>query len=112
MPAKKPIFRIVFIQNDAVVELYAKHVAEAEHLFGFVVVEDFLFGEKSSLVVDPSEERLKALFHDVKCTYIPLQEIVRIDEMEKQGTSKMIPINKGSNRVTPFPPHRTHLNPL
>lgn len=110
MPAKKPIFRVTFIQNDNVVEIYAKHVAEAENLFGFVVVEDFLFGEKSSLVVDPSEERLKALFQDVKCTYIPLQEIVRIDEVEKQGASKMIPISRKGNSVTPFPPTLNNLN--
>lgn len=105
MSIKNTVYRIVFIQNDTVVEAYAKHVSEAENLFGFIVIEDFLFGEKSSVVVDPSEERLKALFQDVRRTFIPLQEIVRIDEVEKQGTGKVMPLPKGSS-VASFPPIR------
>ncbi len=105
MVKKNTIYRIVFVQNENVVELYARQVAEADHLFGFVVIEDFLFGEKSSVVVDPSEERLKALFQDVKRTFIPLQEVIRIDEVEKQGTGKVMPLSKGSS-ITAFPPLR------
>ncbi len=97
----KSVFRVVFVQNDTVIELYAKQVAESD-LFGFLVVEDFLFGEKSSLVVDPSEEKLKNLLSGVKRTFIPLQEIIRIDEVEKQGANKISPLPKGSS-VSAFP---------
>lgn len=106
MANKNTIYRVVFLQNENVVEIFAKQVADADNLFGFVVIEDFLFGEKSSVVVDPSEERLKALFQDVKRTYIPLQEVVRIDEVEKQGASKITPLQRGGNSISPFPPIR------
>ena len=103
MTKKKTVFRIVFVQNDSIVELYAKHIADVEHMFGFVVVEGFLFEEKTTVVVDPSQERLKALFDGVKRTYIPMQEIIRIDEVEKQGSGKIMPLPKGSASVSQFP---------
>jgi len=106
MNNKNTTYRVVFEQNDTIVELYAKYVSEAEHLFGFIVVEDFLFGEKSSVVVDPSEERLKTIFQEVKRTYIPLTEVIRIDEVEKQGACKITPLPKGGSKVANFPPIR------
>ncbi len=84
----KCVFRIIYIEDDEIIEIYAKHVTESD-MFGFIVVEDIIFGEKSSLVVDPSEERLKVEFSEVERTYIPLSSIVRIDEMERQGVAKV-----------------------
>lgn len=99
--AEKYIFRVVFIQNDVTYEVYAKDVFESE-MFGFVVIEDFIFGEKSTFVVDPSEERLKSQFSGVKRTYIPMHTVLRIDEVnEKVGTAKITPT--GENKVSMFP---------
>jgi hypothetical protein len=42
---------------------------------------------------------LKAEFHGVKRSFIPIQAIVRIDEVEKGGVSKIF---NGDN-ITPFP---------
>ena len=53
------------------------------------------------MVLDPSEERIKAEFAGVKRSYLPLQSVLRIDEVRKQGTSKITTL-EGSN-VTPFP---------
>ena len=41
------------------------------NLFGFVEVEDIVFGERSTVVVDPAEERLKSEFAGVKRTQYP-----------------------------------------
>jgi hypothetical protein len=72
-------------------------------MFGFLVVEDVLFGEKTAIVVDPSEERLKAEFNGVKRTYIPIHSILRIDEVEQQGAAKVKTTTKDpGNKVTPF----------
>ncbi|MBB71969.1 MAG: hypothetical protein CMF50_06175 [Legionellales bacterium] len=90
------IFRIIFVEDDEVLEIYANQVAESE-MFGFIIVEELLFGEKSSVVVDPSEEKLKAQFQGVNCTYIPVHSIIRIDEVEKQGVAKATKRAPGSN---------------
>jgi len=96
---KKLVYKILFQQDDSIVELYAKHVSEAE-MFGFIAIEDLLFGETSSVVVDPAEERLKEQFKDVKCTFVPMHSILRIDEVEKEGISKIQPLPKGGSKVS------------
>jgi hypothetical protein len=66
-----------------------------------VEVEELVFGERSALVVDPSEEKIKAEFEGVKRSYLPLHSVLRIDEVRQQGVSKISTFD-GSN-VTPFP---------
>ena len=46
-------------------------------------------------------ERLKSEFDTVKRSYIPLHAIIRIDEVEKQGTGKISAL-EGDN-VSQFP---------
>lgn len=87
--AAEPIYRIIFVQEDKIYEIYARYISE-EPLMGFIEVEELLFGETvSSIVVDPSEEKLKAEFSDVSRTYIPMHSILRIDQVQKEGTAKI-----------------------
>ncbi len=87
----KSIYRIAFLNQDKVYEIYAKHVFQ-DDLYGFVVAEDFIFGENTSIVVDPAEEKLKAEFEGVKRSFIPMHEIVRIDQVERRGVAKILPV--------------------
>jgi hypothetical protein len=96
----KKLYRIRFINEDKVYEVYARHVYQGS-MYGFVVIEDMVFGESSSMVVDPQEERLKREFEGVKQTHIPLHTVLRIDQVEKQGVSKISPAAAG--KVASFP---------
>ena len=95
--SKKTLYKIIFYNQGKVYEVYARNVNQGA-MFSFIEVEKIVFGEKSSVVVDPVEENLKSEFENVTRTYIPLHSIVRIDEVNKQGTSKVMEISdKGSN---------------
>jgi len=94
------IFRVIFLNQSEVFEIYARHIYQSE-MYGFVEVEEFLFGERSQVVVDPSEERLKTQFGGVKRTYIPMHSIIRIDEVEQEGVGKITDLQGGN--VTTFP---------
>lgn len=98
MPAKS-IFKIAFFNQGKVYEVFARRVYQGD-LYGFVVIEDLVFGERSSVVVDPGEERLKTEFEHVKRTHIPMHAVVRIDEVEKQGVAK---ISEPGANVAMFP---------
>jgi hypothetical protein len=98
--ASRHIYKIIFMNNGQVYEVYARSVGQGS-LFGFVEVEELVFGERTSVVVDPSEEKLKSEFDSVKRTYLPMHSIIRIDEVEKPGVSKVTSVD-GSN-VAPFP---------
>ncbi|MEJ1334904.1 MAG: DUF1820 family protein [Candidatus Sedimenticola sp. (ex Thyasira tokunagai)] len=96
------IFRISFINQSRVYEIYADTVRQA-NLPGFIEFEGVIFGENSSLVIDPGEEKLKSEFSGVSRTMIPLHAVIRIDEVEKRGQSKIVELDANAN-VTPFPP--------
>lgn len=99
---KKTLFRIIFANQEAIYEVYARSIKESD-MFGFLEVEELVFGEQTALVVDPSEERLKLEFNGVKRTYIPVHSIYRIDEVNKQGTAKVKDNPSYSGKVSPFP---------
>jgi hypothetical protein len=98
--ASNHIYKVIFVNQGKVYEVYARKISHGS-LFGFVEVEELVFGGRSSVVVDPGEERLKAEFTGVTRSFLPLQSIVRIDEVRKQGVSKILPL-EGSN-VSQFP---------
>jgi hypothetical protein len=96
------IFRIMFVNQGKVYEIYARRVSHGE-LFGFIEVEELVFGERATVVVDPAEERIKGEFDGVKRTYLPLHSILRIDEVKKQGVSKITALESGGANVSQFP---------
>lgn len=107
MPRPKPaarVYKVIFSNQGQVFEIYARHVGQGE-MFGFIEVEQILFGERSQLIVDASEEKLKTEFAGVKRVFIPLHSVVRIDEVEKEGASRISTPESASSspRVLPIP---------
>jgi hypothetical protein len=98
--ASSHIFKIMFVNQGKVYEVYARKVGQGR-LFGFIEVEELVFGERSTVVLDPGEERIKSEFAGVKVTMLPMHSILRIDEVKKQGVSKVSAF-EGSN-VSAFP---------
>ncbi len=104
--AASHIFKVMFVHQGKVFEVYARKVTQGS-LFGFLEVEGIVFGERSSVVVDPSEERVKTEFEGVKRTYLPLHSVLRVDEVQKQGVSKVSTYEGGNVAQFPVP-----FNPL
>ncbi len=96
------IYRIVFYNQGKVYEIYA-HKVEQSDMYAFVEVQDIIFGERSKVLIDPSEEKLKSEFSGVKRTHIPIQAVMRIDEVEQAGQNKIISESDSSATITPFP---------
>lgn len=100
---KQPIFRVIFHNQGQVYELYARHIYQSD-LWGFLEIEELIFGERSQMLVDPSEEKLKTQFDGVARSFIPLQAIVRIDEVERIGQAKISEAKGGNIMAFPMPP--------
>lgn len=99
--SNQPVYKIIFHNGKQIFEVFAKHIYQSD-MWGFVEIEEMLFGERSAILVDPGEEKLKSEFAGVKRSYIPMQSIIRIDEVEKQGAAK---ISEGSEsgKIATFP---------
>ena len=90
--SEKLIYKVVFIYQEQVYEIYAGKVYQGD-MYGFVIVEDLIFGEKSSIVLDPTEEKLRKEFEGVKRSFIPMHEVLRIDQVKKRGVAKIVSIS-------------------
>lgn len=93
MAAKKLLYRIRFRSEDKILEVYCKNVAQGE-LFGFIEISGFVWGRKSEIIVDPSEQEIRNEFAGVKSAQIPMHAVVRVDHVEKGGPAKIIPLEK------------------
>ncbi len=99
--AAKNIFKVSFYNQSNVYEVYARKVYQSD-LHGFITIEELKFHERSSVVVDPGEEKLKTEFEQVKRFFVPMHAIIRIDEVEKQGVAK---ISEAGENIAQFPSH-------
>jgi hypothetical protein len=100
--SSKTLYKVVFVNQGKIYEVYARSVGQGA-LFGFVEIEELVFGERSTVVLDPSEEKIKAEFKGVKRTHLPMHSIIRIDEVDKQGTSKISKLEGGNVAQFPVP---------
>lgn len=98
---EEPIYKVIFLNQGQVFEMYARHIYQSD-LWGFLEVEEFVFGERTQMIVDPGEEKLKAQFEGVTRSFVPVHSIVRIDEVERLGTAKISEARMTGN-VMPFP---------
>ncbi|MGL4858324.1 MAG: DUF1820 family protein [Enterobacteriaceae bacterium] len=95
----QPLYRIQFMNNGKNYQLYVREVQQGA-LFGFLEIGDFVFDNHSSLLVDPSSEKLKTEFSGVTSSYIPLHAVIRIDRVTERGSAR---ISDLGDNVTPFP---------
>lgn len=105
MPSRqqeKHIYRVQFHSDDQLYDLYVSEIHNSS-IFGFVELVDFHFGEKAQVVVDPTEDRLRNEFGNVRRVFIPLHHILRIDEVKKEGTPKIIKTDGKTFTPIPFP---------
>ena len=75
--SKETIYRVSFISQGEVYEVYARNVSQGG-LFGFIEIE----------------------FEGVRRTYVPLHSVLRVDEVEKAGRGR---ITSGEGKVASFP---------
>ncbi len=96
----KRLYKVSFLNAGKLYELFAREVRASE-LWGFTEVSDLVF-EAESLVVDPTEERLRDEFRDTKSLHLPMQCIVRVEEVIKRGTAAIRDGATG-DKIMPFP---------
>jgi hypothetical protein len=94
------IYKVVFHNQGHIYEVYAHNIYQSD-LYGFIEVEDYIFGSKSKMVIDPGEDKLRTEFDGVQRSFIPMHAVIRIDEVEKEGVAKVKDAT-GTN-ITPFP---------
>ena len=100
-PNKDKMFRIAFLNHGKVYELFCTSVCSSD-LLGFVEVCGLIFDEKSSLVIDPTEEKMRDEFDGVEVLHLPMHSVLRVEQVKKKGQA-VIRDRESGEKVTPFP---------
>ena len=98
----KKLYKVTFLHLGKSYELYARHVASSA-LWGFTEVGELVFEPAGEgLLVDPTEERLKDEFKDTRVLHLPMQAVIRIEEVDRRGSLAIRDAADGQ-KVTPLP---------
>ena len=100
--AARSLYKVTFHNAGKIYEIYARQVASGA-LWGFTEVRELVFDMNEGLVVDPTEERLRDEFAQTRALHLPMQSIVRIEEVEAKGPTAIRDANTGEKVVTAFP---------
>ena len=96
------LYRVTFLNHGRIYELYARRVTGSS-LWGFTEVAELVFDVNDGVVIDPTEERLRDEFGGTRVLHLPMQSIVRIEEVEKKGQSAIRDAATGESVVTVLP---------
>ncbi|QTF10411.1 DUF1820 family protein [Brenneria izadpanahii] len=99
MSNEPALYRIQFMNNGKNYQLYVRELVPS-NLFGFIEIADFVFDSQSTVLVDPSTEKLRTEFSGVSRSFIPLQAVIRIDAVTEKGSAR---ISELGDNVTHFP---------
>ena len=100
--ASKTLYKVTFFNAGKIYELYARSVSSGA-LWGFTEVAELVWDVNEGLVVDPTEERLRDEFAGTRVLHLPMQSIVRIEEVDRKGQTAIRDAATGEKVVTPFP---------
>ena len=98
---KKRLYKVVFLNQSKVYELFAGAVSSSD-LYGFVAVDELQFKLDEGVLIDPTEDRLREEFADTETLFLPMHSIVRIEQVKQRGKSKIRDRESGE-KITPFP---------
>lgn len=96
------MFKIIFHNQNKVYELYCRKVSSSDIGYGFVEVRELVFEADESIVIDPTEEKLREEFAEAEGLHIPMHAVIRIEQVKKRGTCA-IRDGKSGEKVTILP---------
>lgn len=96
------MYKVSFLNQSKVYELFCNKVSGSDLSYGFIEISGLVFEPEDSLVIDPTEERLREEFEDVEVLHLPMHSVIRVEQVKKRGAC-VIRDSKSGEKVTPLP---------
>jgi hypothetical protein len=96
------MFKVSFLNQGKVYELFCEKVGGSDLSYGFVEISGLIFESDDSVVIDPTEERMREEFEDVEVLHVPMHSVIRVEQVKKRGAC-VIRDSKSGEKVTPLP---------
>ncbi len=86
----KTLYKITFLnEKHEPLQIYAGSVRMSD-ILGLVEAGDIVFVDSSEVIINPEDDKIKKLFHNVATTMLPISSIVRIDEITLKKDTPVI----------------------
>lgn len=95
------MYKVVFLNHGKVYELFCKAV-DSSPLYGFIELAGLMFDTDESIVVDPTEERMREEFAETELLILPMQSVIRVEKVKRRGNCVIRDRDSGE-KVTQFP---------
>ncbi|MGE4266146.1 MAG: DUF1820 family protein [Deferribacterales bacterium] len=86
----KKLYKVVFIDEDKKVQTIHASYLNPSSFLGLIEISDIVFIGQSDIIISPDDGKLKEVFKNVERSYIPLNYIIRIDEITMQKETPVI----------------------
>lgn len=86
----RKIYKVIFIDEDKAIQTIHASKLNPSSFLGLVEISDIIFLDQSELIISPDDGKLKSKFKNVERSYIPLNSIVRIDEVNLEQETPVI----------------------
>lgn len=98
---KKKLFKVIFMDEDKTIQTIHASKLNPSSFLGLVEISDIVFLDKSEIIISPDDGKLKAKFKNVERSFIPLNSIVRIDEVILEKETPVIRLHSESGNENP-----------
>ncbi|PLX71039.1 MAG: DUF1820 domain-containing protein [Denitrovibrio sp.] len=86
----KKLYKIIFIDEDKKIQTLHASKLNPSSFLGLVEISDIVFIEKSEIIITPDDGDLQQKFKNVERSFIPLNSIIRIDEVMLEKETPVI----------------------
>jgi len=90
----KKLFKVIFIDEDKKTQTIHASQLNPSSFLGLIEISDIVFIDQSELIITPDDGKLQSRFKNVERSYIPLNSIIRIDEVLIEKETPVIRLYK------------------
>jgi hypothetical protein len=90
----KTIYKVQFIDENKKNKTIYAHKVNPSSFLGLIEISGIAFLGTSDILINPDDEKIRKEFKNVEKTYLPINSIIRIDEIILDSENQVIRLYK------------------
>ena len=90
----KKYFKIIFYDEEHKPLTVCAQNVHPSNILGFIDVEKLIFMDPSNIILTPDDDKIRNIFKNVEKIMLPLNHIIRIDELNEGLTPVIVNISQ------------------
>ncbi len=91
---KKKLFKIHFLDEEKKKNIIYSSKVNPSSFLGLIELSDIVFLDTSEILITPDDDKIRKEFQDVERTFLPINAIIRIDEIVLENETPVIKLYK------------------